>query len=110
LCVCIRCKAFAVRALGLQSLRLGYEPVVVGLSAGGLLLEGAPSPADVAAFVDDYAQVSPTGLDEAQRRVAGAAARWVLAFNARCDLAMLSGEPDPTSALGRLLEHRAAYG
>ena len=71
------------------------EPVVVGLSAGGLLLEGAPSPADVAAFVDDYAQVCPTGLDEAQRRVAAAAARWVLAFNARCDLAMLSGEPDP---------------
>ncbi|HEX3257575.1 MAG TPA: phosphotransferase [Pseudonocardia sp.] len=86
------------------------EPVVVGLSAGGLLLEGAPSPADVAAFVDDYAQVSPAGLDEAQRGVAAAAARWVLAFNARCDLAMLSGEPDPTSALGRLLDHRAAYG
>ena len=49
-------------------------------------------------------------VDDAQRRVAAAAARWVLAFNARCDLAMLSGEPDPTSALGRLLEHRAAYG
>jgi len=86
------------------------EPVVVGLSAGGLLLEGAPSPADVAAFVDDYAQVSPAGLDRAQRRVAAAAARWVLAFNARCDLAMLSGQPDPGSALGRLLDHRAAYG
>jgi Ser/Thr protein kinase RdoA (MazF antagonist) len=86
------------------------EPVVVGLSAGGLLLEGAPSPADVAAFVDDYAQVSPAGLDRAQRRVAAAAARWVLAFNARCDLAMLTGRPDPGSALGRLLDHRAAYG
>jgi hypothetical protein len=86
------------------------EPVVVGLSAGGLLLEGAPSPADVAGFVEDYAQVSASGLDEAQRRVAAAAARWVLAFNARCDLAMLAGEPDPESALGRLLHHRAAYG
>jgi Phosphotransferase enzyme family len=85
------------------------EPVVVGLSAGGLLLEGAPSPEDVAGFVDDYAQVCPSGLDKAQRRVAAAAARWVLAFNARCDLSMLSGEPDPTSALGRLLDHRAAY-
>jgi Ser/Thr protein kinase RdoA (MazF antagonist) len=86
------------------------EPVVVGLSAGGLLLEGAPGPADVAAFVDDYADVRPAGLDRAQRRVAAAAARWVLAFNARCDLAMLTGQPDPRSALGRLLEHRAAYG
>ena len=86
------------------------EPVVVGLSAGGLLLEGAPSPADVAAFVDDYAEVRPAGLDRAQRRVAAAAARWVLAFNARCDLAMLTGQPDPRSALGRLLDHRAAYG
>jgi hypothetical protein len=85
------------------------EPVVVGLSAGGLLLEGAPSPTDVAAFVEDYAQASPAGLDRAQRRVAAAAARWVLAFNARCDLAMLTGEPDPESALGRLLDHRAAY-
>jgi hypothetical protein len=54
--------------------------------------------------------VRPAGLDRVQRRVAAAAARWVLAFNARCDLAMLIGQPDPRSALGRLLDHRAAYG
>ncbi len=85
------------------------EPVVVGLSAGGLLLDGAPSPEDVAGFVQDYAQVCRSGLDRAQRRVAAAAARWVLAFNARCDLAMLSDQPDASSALARLLEQRAAY-
>jgi hypothetical protein len=33
----------------------------------------------------------------------------VLAVNARCDLAMLIGEPDPGSALGRLLTDRGAY-
>lgn len=85
------------------------EPIVVGLSAGGLLLDGAPTPNDVAKFLDDYAQVCPTGFNHAQRRLAAAAARWVLAFNARCDLAMLSGQPDRGGALGRLLEGRAAY-
>jgi Phosphotransferase enzyme family len=84
------------------------EPVVVGLSAGGLLLDGAPTPDDVAGFLEDYAQVCPTGFDRAQRGLAAAAARWVLAFNARCDLAMLSGPPDRGSALGRLLDGRAA--
>jgi hypothetical protein len=33
----------------------------------------------------------------------------VLSFNARCDLAVLAGDPDPDSALGRLLADRDGY-
>ena len=86
------------------------EAVVAGLCAGGLLRDGAPTPAEVAAFLDDHAAArgrAPGGRDRAE---AAAAARWVLAFNARCDLAMLgTGDPDPASALGRLAADRAAY-
>lgn len=80
------------------------EAVAVGLSAGGYLLHDAPSPAEVAAFLADYPNLPPD-----QWPLAVAAARWVLAFNARCDLAMLDGAPSPGSALARLVEHRDAY-
>lgn len=87
------------------------EAVVAGLTAGGLLHDRAPSPEEVAAFLDDHAAArgrAPGGRDRAE---AAAAARWVLAFNARCDLAMLApGEdPDPGSALGRVAADRTAY-
>lgn len=87
------------------------EAVVAGLTAGGLLHDRAPSPEEVAAFLDDHAAArgrTPGGRDRAE---AAAAARWVLAFNARCDLAMLApgDDPDPGSALGRLAVDRAAY-
>jgi Ser/Thr protein kinase RdoA (MazF antagonist) len=80
------------------------EAVAVGLSAGGYLLHDAPTPAEVAAFLAEY-----PALPSDQRPLAVAAARWVLAFNARCDLAMLDGAPRPGSALARLLDDRAAY-
>lgn len=85
------------------------EPVVAGLSAGGLPTDGAPTAAEVAAFLADHEHARGTPLGRDGWRLAAAAARWVLAFNARCDLAMLAGEPDPGSALGRLLADGDAY-
>jgi hypothetical protein len=80
------------------------EAVVVGLSAGGYLLHDAPSPDEVAAFLSDYRALSP-----AHWSLAVAAARWMLAFNARCDLATLAGPIGSGSALARLVEDRDAY-
>jgi hypothetical protein len=85
------------------------EPVVAGLSAGGLLVDGAPTADEVAAFLADHRDAGGARPGRDGWRLAAAAARWVLAFNARCDLAMLTGDPDPGSALGRLLADREAY-
>ncbi len=85
------------------------EAVLAGLSAGGFLADGAPSPEQVAGFLADYDRAHPGAFDADERRAAAAAARWVLAFNARRDLAMLDGDAVPGSALDRLRRNRGAY-
>ncbi len=83
------------------------EAVIVGLSAGAFLAEGAPSPHEVAGFLDDYGRARP--LRGQGRLAAVAAARWILAYKARCDLAFLKDEPVPGSPLQRLATEREAY-
>jgi Ser/Thr protein kinase RdoA (MazF antagonist) len=83
------------------------EAVIVGLSAGGYLTDDAPTPSEVVAYLDDYENVRPLSGDA--RRAAEAAARWMLAFNARFDLAGLDGAPSTGSALDRLMEAGDAY-
>ncbi|KGM11887.1 hypothetical protein N868_04965 [Cellulomonas carbonis T26] len=83
------------------------EAVLVGLSAGGYLADAAPSPTEVADYIDDYDKARPLHTDG--RRAAATAARWMLAFNARCDLSMLEDAPAPGSALHRLATDREAY-
>jgi Ser/Thr protein kinase RdoA (MazF antagonist) len=85
------------------------EAVAVGLSAGAYLTAGAPTPAQVAAFLVDVETARAAPFSETQRRGAAAAVQWVLAFNARCDLAMLTGDVQPDSALGRLVDDRDGY-
>jgi Ser/Thr protein kinase RdoA (MazF antagonist) len=85
------------------------EAIAVGLSAGAYLSDGAPTPTQVAAFLVDYEAVRSAPFSASQRHAATAAVRWVLAFNARCDLAMLTGDVQPRSALGRLLDDRDSY-
>ncbi len=84
-----------------------HEPVIVGLSAGGYLANAAPSPADVAAYLTDYHRARPLG--DHGWPAAAAAARWMLAFNARCDLALLEGPPARNSPLDRLSTARDDY-
>ncbi len=84
------------------------EAVIVGLSAGGRLLDGAPTADDVGSFLSDYEDARGGALPGGWA-LAVAAAQWVLAFNARCDLAMSGGQPAPSSALARLADGRAAY-
>lgn len=103
------------------------EAVVVGLFAGGYLRDDAPTPEQVVAYLDGYDRHRP--LRGAVRRAALAAARWMLGFNARCDLAGLPVEvlttgsrtgphdhpgglpPEvpPGSALGRLAVESDGY-
>lgn len=88
------------------------EAVLVGLSAGGFTTDGAPSPDDVSGFIDDAAALRG-GFSSEQTRAATAAARWVLAFNARCQLSNLGNraelsesEIEQSSPLRRLLDQR----
>jgi hypothetical protein len=91
------------------------EAVLVGLIAGGYTANGAPSPADVAGFILDAASLRG-GFSDEQMRAAGAAACWVLAFNARCDLSNLGNrsvvtqqEIGESSPLRRLRDDLTAY-
>jgi len=90
------------------------EAVLVGLSAGGFTTDGAPSPQDVSGFIGD-ASALRGGFSGEQMRAASAAARWVLAFNARCQLSNLGNRADLTAAeieqasyLQRLYDERDA--
>jgi phosphotransferase family enzyme len=71
------------------------EAVLIGLTAGAFTAPEAPSPSDVTAFVQDAAAMRG-GFSDAQLQAASAAARWVLAFNARCELSNLGNRSDLT--------------
>lgn len=93
------------------------EAVLAGLTACAYLDAGAPSPSEATAFLRDVEDARGGAFTATQRRAASAAGRWVLAFNARCELSNLGNRaeinddeiPD-TSPLGRLLRSRDAYG
>jgi hypothetical protein len=92
------------------------EAVLAGLTAAAHLDAGAPSPSEAAAFLSDVEDARGAVFTAAQRRAASAAGRWVLAFNARCELSNLGNRPEiddaeisDTSPLGRLLRSRDAY-
>ncbi|HET8629880.1 MAG TPA: hypothetical protein VFL91_20865 [Thermomicrobiales bacterium] len=92
------------------------EPVLVGLAAGAhpegsVAGAAAPAPAEVAAFLADYEDCRGSSFTAGERAAAAAAATWVLAYNARCNLAAAAfgvpaGEGSPLRVLAR---HRAAY-
>jgi Ser/Thr protein kinase RdoA (MazF antagonist) len=99
-----------------DSLAARPEPVIAGMSAASHTMAGAddgaaPSPGQVAAFLDDYAASRAAGFTAGERAAAAAAACWTLAYNARCDLFLLPARtaPVPGSALEALLQHRDAY-
>jgi hypothetical protein len=84
------------------------EPVIAGLGAGsytlGGVVEAAPTVEQVAAFVDDYSQARVVAFTGQQRAAAAAAACWVMAYNARCELCFLAPDagPAPGSSLRAL--------
>jgi len=92
------------------------EAVLAGLTATAYIGAGAPTPAEARAFLRDVEDARGVAFTATQRKAACAAGRWVLAFNARCELANLGNRahidddeiPD-TSPLGRLLRTRNDY-
>jgi Phosphotransferase enzyme family len=74
-------------------------PVVAGITAAACVADApsgpqAPAPDAIAAFLADVEDAAGRRFDAAQQRVAAGAATWVLAYNARCDLAL----QDPSDA------------
>lgn len=92
------------------------EPAIAGFAAGSYTAGNvtgpdAPTPADVAAFLTDYANRRPAAFTPTGRAAAAAAAAWVLAYNARCDLNRLppGGRPPAGSALSALAQAGHGY-
>lgn len=92
------------------------EAVLAGLAATAYLHAGAPSAAEATAYLHDLEDARGRAFTDSQRRAASAAGRWVLAFNARCELSLLGNRDEigddeiaDTSPLGRLLRERDAY-
>jgi hypothetical protein len=74
-----------------DSLLAETEPVLVGIAAGAftegsITGTGAPTPQEVVAFVSEYDATRPHPFSKSEQTAAAAAATWVLAYNARCDL------------------------
>lgn len=90
------------------------EPVIAGMSAGSYTTVGGPddrlpTPAEAAAFLRDYDGCRPRPFDAAERHVAAAAAAWVLAYNARCELGMLAPGTSSGPTLDLLRRHAREY-
>lgn len=82
-----------VAAYDWDSLVADTEPVIAGFAAGSYTAGNvtgpdAPTPTEVAAFLTDYAGSRPAAFIPAGRAAASAAATWVLAYNARCQLSL----------------------
>ena len=83
------------------------EAVVAGLAAGGYTAgpgsAGAPPPPEeVAAFLADYDSLRSERFSGREQGAAAGAAAWVIAFNARCELAL------PDDLVGRRANLTAA--
>lgn len=92
-----------------DSLTARPEAVLVGMcagsyTAGGVANAAAPTVAQVRALLMDYQQARPGFLIGEQWEAAAAAACWVMAYNARCEVCFLGpgAEPATGSALHAL--------
>lgn len=99
-----------------DSLAAGPEPVLVGLSAGAFTAgstngDQAPSPLEVRQFLQDYDRLRARPLTSSEQETAAAAATWVMAYNARCNLSLLAPgiPPDPYLPLHAIATYRDAY-
>ena len=74
-------------------------------TAGG----GLSTPKEVAAFLHDYEEVRGQPLSERERRTAGAAAAWILAFNARWQVALIDHGLCDYATIGLVQDHQEHY-
>lgn len=99
-----------------DSVAAAPEPVLAGLSAGSFTFgsaarDQAPGVADVTAFLRDYEIARERAFTAAEQRFTAAAATWVLAYNARCEVAFLGphGRARDGSALRALQADGDSY-
>ncbi|WP_108251557.1 phosphotransferase [Planctomonas deserti] len=90
------------------------EPHIAGFAAaaftdGGTDVQDLPRPEEVLDFLVNYDSARESPFDPAEQRQAAAATAWTLAYNARCQLSFLDGEPPPGTALRLLADSRDAY-
>jgi Ser/Thr protein kinase RdoA (MazF antagonist) len=74
-------------------------------SGGG----GLSSPTEVAAFLRDYEEVRGQQLSDGGRRAAAAAAAWILAFNARWQVALIVHGMCDSSVIDLVRDHQEDY-
>ena len=99
-----------------DSLTAHHEPVLAGVAAGShtdgsAAGAAAPAPYEVAAFLATYDECRGAPFTNPERAAAAAAAVWVMAYNARCQLAMTppGQQPGEGSFLWRLARERDGY-
>lgn len=88
------------------------EAFVAGLSAGSFpagVAFGAPDPDEVVAFLAEFDRARRRPFSTEQQETAVAAACWVLAYNARCQLSRTSDEPTAGTYLAMLRDRRGDY-
>lgn len=99
-----------------DSLTAHSEPVLAGVAAGAhtdgsATGAAAPTPQEVAAFLADYEDQRDRPFTGTEQESAAAAATWVMAYNARCQLhnQTLSNASGEGSSLQLLCRYRDAY-
>jgi hypothetical protein len=99
-----------------DSLTAHHESVMAGVAAGAHT-DGstngaaAPTPQEVASFLADYDDQRDKPFTGPERASAAAAATWVMAYNARCQLhnQLFGHPPGEGSFLQLLFQHRDGY-
>lgn len=79
-------------------------------SSGTSAIAGPPTAQEVGGFMHDYERARGIRFDTAERALAQAAARWSVAYTARCDVTQAHGGPARAgSALDRLTTSTRDY-
>lgn len=90
------------------------EAVIAGFAAACYAASatgggGLSNPEEVAAFLRDYEEVRGQPLSEGGRRAAAAAAAWILAFNARWQVALVAHDMSDTATITLVQVHQDDY-
>jgi len=85
----------------------GFAAACHGASATGG--GGLSSPEEVAAFLRDYEEARGQALSEGGRRAAAAAAAWILAFNARWQVALVAHDISDAATIALVQAHQEDY-
>jgi hypothetical protein len=90
------------------------EAVIAGFAAASYAASatgggGLSSPEEAAAFLRDYEEGRGQQLSARSRRAAGAAAAWILAFNARWQVALIEHELCDPTVIDLVRDHQDDY-